>query len=35
MYSEGFMKCEPGKAKKMIFEITKDGTEILKEVANG
>ena len=35
MYSEGFMKCEPGKARKMIFETTKDGTEILKEVANG
>jgi hypothetical protein len=29
------MKCEPGKARKMIFETTKDGTEILKEVANG
>jgi DNA polymerase-3 subunit alpha len=34
-YSEGFMKCEPGKAKKMTFEITKDGTEVLREVING
>ena len=34
-FSEGFMKCEPGKAKKMTFEITKDGTEILREVVNG
>ena len=33
MYSEGYMKCEPGKAKKMMFEKTKDGTEILKEVS--
>ena len=31
-YSEGFMKCEPGKAKKMTFETSKDGTEILREV---
>ena len=34
-FSEGFMKCEPGKAKKMTFEVTKDGTEILREVING
>ena len=34
-FSEGFMKCEPGKAKKMTFEVTKDGTEILREVVNG
>jgi len=31
-YSEGFMKCEPGKARKMTFETAKDGTEILREV---
>ena len=34
-YSEGFMKCEPGKAKKMTFETSKDGTEVLREVING
>ena len=33
-FSEGYMKCEPGKAKKMVFEKTKDGTEILREVVN-
>jgi DNA polymerase-3 subunit alpha len=32
MFSEGYMKCEPGKAKKLRFEKTKDGVEILKEV---
>jgi len=32
MYSEGYMKCEPGKAIKMNFEKTKDGTQILREV---
>ena len=32
MFSEAFMKCEPGKAKKLVFEKTKDGVEILKEV---
>ena len=31
-FSEGYMKCEPGRAKKMAFEKTKDGTEILREV---
>ena len=32
MFSEGYMKCEPGKAKKLRFEKTKDGAEVLKEV---
>jgi DNA polymerase-3 subunit alpha len=32
MFSEGYMKCEPGKAKKLRFEKTKDGVEVLKEV---
>jgi len=32
MFSEGYMKCEPGKARKLRFEKTKDGAEILKEV---
>jgi hypothetical protein len=32
MFSEGYMKCEPGKAKRLRFEKTKDGVEILKEV---
>jgi hypothetical protein len=27
------MKCEPGKANKMIFDLTKDGTKTLKEVS--
>jgi hypothetical protein len=26
------MKCEPGKAKRLRFEKTKDGVEVLKEV---
>ena len=34
MYSEGFMKCEPGSAKKMVFGKTEDGSIILKEVVN-
>jgi DNA polymerase III subunit alpha len=32
MFSEGYMKCEPGKAKRLRFEKTKDGAEVLKEV---
>jgi DNA polymerase-3 subunit alpha len=32
MFSEGYMKCEPGKAKRLRFEKTKDGVEVLKEV---
>ncbi len=29
------MKCEPGKAKKMTFETSKDGTEILTPTIYG
>ena len=32
MFSQGYMKCEPGKATMMKFEKTKDGTKVLKEV---
>jgi DNA polymerase III alpha subunit len=33
MFSQAYMKCEPGKSAKMGFELTKDGTKILKEVS--
>jgi DNA polymerase III alpha subunit len=32
MFSQAYMKCEPGKANKMIFDLTRDGTKTLKEV---
>jgi DNA polymerase-3 subunit alpha len=34
MFSEGFMKCEPGTAKKMSFTLMEDKTITLKEVTN-
>ncbi|MFZ9241640.1 MAG: DNA polymerase III subunit alpha [Sediminibacterium sp.] len=34
MFSEGFMKCEPGTAKKMSFSLMEDRTVTLKEVVN-
>ncbi len=33
MFSQAYMKCEPGKANKMIFDLTRDGTKTLKEVS--
>ena len=32
MFSQGYMKCEPGKTAKISFAETKDGTKTLKEV---
>jgi hypothetical protein len=31
-FSEGYMKCEPGTATKMIFGQSDDGSLILNEV---
>jgi hypothetical protein len=32
MFSQGYMKCEPGKVVKLGFGETKEGTITLKEV---
>jgi hypothetical protein len=32
MFSQGYMKCEPGKVVKINFGETKEGTITLKEV---